>query len=170
MKTLFLTALAAATFIGCQKHHPTNTTTNKTDVVFMQKASYSNLAEIDAGTIAAARANNDSVKMFGAMMVNDHGKAEASLQALASELRIDIPDMPDSVHQAKAALLKTLSGYTFDTAYINAQVKDHLATIAVFQTELSDGYNPSVKKFATTNLPVIQMHLQEALDIQSQLE
>ncbi len=170
MKTFILAALTAATFIGCQKHGPTNTSTNKTDVFFLQQASYSNLAEIDAGTIAGARGNYDSVKMFGTMMISDHGKAEASLQSLASELKIGIPDAPDSIHQAKAALLKTLSGYTFDTAYINAQVKDHEATIAIFQTELADGYNPSVKNYATKNLPVIQMHLQEALTIQSKLE
>ncbi len=170
MKKFIIAALAAATFIGCEKHGSKNTTTNKTDEFFMQQASYSNLAEIDAGGIAGARGNYDSVKMFGTMMIQDHGKAETSLQSLAAELNVSIPGTPDSIHQAKAALLKTLSGHTFDTAYINGQVLDHKKTIAVFQTELSGGYNPSVLNYAKKNLPVVQMHLQEVLDIQAKLE
>ena len=170
MKTLIFFSFIILATIGCSKHGPENKTTSKTDLFFMQQASYSNLAEIDAGTIAAARGSYDSVKMFGSMMITDHGKAEASLKSLAEKLKISIPDAPDSAHQAKAALLKTLSGHTFDTAYINAQVKDHLATLAVFQTELSGGYNPSVKNYATKNLPVIQMHLEEALALQARLK
>ena len=170
MKALILISFAALTFAGCSKNINKNTFTNKADVFFMQQASYSNLAEIDAGTIAAARGSYDSVKMFGTMMISDHSKAEASLKSLADGLKISIPDAPDSVHQAKAALLKTLSGHTFDTAYINGQVKDHEATIAFFKTELSAGYNPSVRNYAITNLPMIKMHLQMALVIQSKIE
>ncbi len=170
MKQFFLIFISALSFIACDKHGSTDTTTNKADEFFLQQASYSNLAEIGAGTIAADRGSYDSVKMFGSMMIDDHGKAEAKLNSLAAQLKVTIPSTPDSIHRAKAALLKTLSGHTFDTAYINGQVKDHIATIAVFQTELAGGYNASVKDYATKNLPVIQMHLQEALGIQAQLK
>lgn len=147
-----------------------NANLNNADVYFMQQAAYSNNAEIGAGAIAAVKGSYDSVKMFGSMMVTDHTKAKNELDSLATVFGVNVPSTPDSVHQAMAARLQTLSGYTFDTAYINGQVKDHMATIAVFQQELSDGNNQQVKAYANKYLPIIQMHLQEAQTIQQAIE
>lgn len=171
MKLLSLFAFVAVLGIVSCKHSGGNSSpVSKADIYFLQKASYSNLAEITAGGIAAIRGSYDSVTMFGTMMVQDHSKAQKSLESLASSLNVTVPQTPDSAHRAKAAMLSNLSGHQFDTAYINAQVIDHEATIAVFQQELSGGENTQVKNFATQNLPVIQMHLQEALSIQSKLK
>ena len=79
------------------------------------------------------------------------------------------PSIPDSAHIAKAAYVKTLSSHTFDTAYIYAQVIDHMNTIDLFNKELSNGNNSLIKNLATMNLRIIKMHLQMALDIQPQL-
>lgn len=147
-----------------------NSSLNATDRDFMVQASYSNEAEISAGSIAASKGSADSITMFGQMMVIDHGKAESSLDSLANALSVEIPSTPDTAHIAKAAVLQTLSGYTFDTAYINAQVIDHSATIAIFQKEISAGNNTQVKAFANKNLPIIQMHFEEAQSIQKQLQ
>ena len=155
---------------ACNKDDDANNFVNASDSSFLVKASFSNNAEVGAGGIAAAKGNVDSVKMFGGMMVSDHSKAQTSLDSIATFLNISTPNTPDAVHIAKAAYLQTLTGHTFDTAYINAQVIDHQATIAIFQQELSTGNDQFVKNFATSHLPIIEMHLQEALDIQAQLK
>lgn len=169
MKSLFVCATLLFIFAACSKHE-NNAAINSTDNYFIQQASYSNYAEINAGTIAASKGNYDSVKMFGSMMIGDHSKAETALSSLALNTDENIPTAPDPVHQAKAQYLKSLSGHTFDTAYINAQVKDHKATINLFQMELSSGHNQLIKNYANQYLPVIQMHLQEALMIKSVIE
>jgi putative membrane protein len=69
-----------------------------------------------------------------------------------------------------AAQLQTLSGNVFDTTYIGAQVRDHILTIQIFQQELSNGNNQQVKNYANKYLPVIQMHLQEAQNIQTAVQ
>jgi putative membrane protein len=170
MKFLCVFALVLCMCAACSKNDNDNTTINYTDSYFMQQASYSNNAEISAGAIAASKGSYDSVRMFGSMMVADHGKAEFSLDSLASSLSITIPLTPDSAHQAMAAYLQTLSGHMFDTAYINAQVQDHMNTISLFQQELSDGNNQQIKDYANKNLPVIEMHLQEAQSIQQTIQ
>ena len=170
MKYLCLFGLATLVLAACSKNDNDNTTLNSTDNFFMQQASYSNNAEISAGSIAASKGGYDSVRMFGGMMVVDHGNAESSLDSIASSLNITIPSTPDSLHQVMALHLQTLSGHTFDTTYINAQVKDHMATIAIFQQELSSGNNQQVKNYANQKLPVIQMHLQEAQSIQAAIK
>jgi putative membrane protein len=171
MKTLTRISLLLVCLIGCNKKDVIiDATLNKADVYFMQQASYANLDEIGAGALAASKGNYDSVKMFGTMMVTDHTKAQSSLEELGNNLNVQLPTEPDPAHQAKLAILLTLSGYEFDTAYINAQVIDHYATITLFETEISTGRNPLVKSYANTNLPVLKMHLEEALSIQNQLK
>ena len=169
-KTYFFAGLILL-LAGCSKNsNPPGPPPSKADVYFMQTASYSNWGEVVAGGIAAVNGNLDSVKMFGGMMVQDHGKAEASLTSIALSLKVSIPQTPDAEHLAKDALLKTLYGYTFDTAYINGQVIDHIKTIAAFNQEISGGVNTAVVNYAKTNLPTIEMHLQEALAIQTKLK
>jgi putative membrane protein len=171
MKTLARITLLFVCFIGCNKKDIIiDATLNKADVYFMQQASYANLAEITAGALAASKGSYDSVKMFGSMMVTDHTKAQSSLNVLSDKLNVQLPTEPDSAHKAQVAYLQTLSGYAFDTAYINAQVIDHYATISLFETEILTGRNPWVKNYANKNLPVIKMHLEEALSIVDQLE
>ncbi len=171
MKKTFVLSALLLLAVACGKNpNPPGQTPSKGDILFLKTASYSNWAEVVAGGIAAINGNLDSVKMFGGMMVQDHGKAEAKLTSIASSLNTPIPQTPDSAHLATDALLKTLSGYKFDTTYINGQVVDHIKTIAAFNQEISVGVNSTVVNYAKTNLPTIQMHLQEALAIQAQLK
>jgi putative membrane protein len=58
--------------------------------------------------------------------------------------------------------LNSLSGRSFDTAYINSQIKDHQKTLSIFQMEINDGDNQNVRNYASKYLPHIQMHLQKA--------
>ncbi|MBV9962789.1 MAG: DUF4142 domain-containing protein [Parafilimonas sp.] len=169
MKYVCVLAFAMFACSACNKNNNDNTTVNSTDSYFMQQASYSNNDEISAGAIAASRGSYDSVRIFGSMMVSDHGNAESELDSLASSLNIAVPSTPDSLHQAMATQLQTLSGNVFDTTYIGAQIRDHMITINIFQFELSSGNNQQIKNYANKYLPVIQMHLQEAQSIQQKL-
>ena len=170
MKYLSVFTLLICVCAACSKNNNDNTTVNSNDSYFMQQASYSNNDEINAGAIAATRGNYDSVRMYGSMMVSDHGNAESELNSLASSLNITVPSTPDSLHQAMVAHLQTLSGNVFDTTYIGAQIRDHLITINLFEFELATGNNQQIKNYANKYLPVIQMHLQEAQSIQQRIQ
>jgi len=167
----FFLAVIGFSFLvaSCSKDDDDNGV-NSQDSFFMQQASFSNYNEISAGAIAASKGDYDSVRMFGSMMVADHGNAQSSLDSLAGTLNITVPSAPDSVHQAMAIKLQSLSGNVFDTTYIGAQVRDHMLTIAIFQQEISGGNNKQVLDFAKKNLPVIQMHLMEAQSIQATVQ
>jgi putative membrane protein len=170
MKFLSLCFIVALMATGCSNDDDNNTTVNSTDFYFLQQASYSNLDEVSAGAIAAVRGSYDSVRVFGSMMVSDHGNAQAELDSIGLSLNVTLPNEPDSVHKEMAAQLQTLSGNVFDTTYIGAQVRDHILTIQIFQQELSNGNNQQVKNYANKYLPVIQMHLQEAQNIQTAVQ
>jgi putative membrane protein len=171
MKYLFVCAAISLVCVQCSKSNNNNgTTVTGTDSYFVQQASYANLDEVSTGNIAAVRASNDSVRTFGSMMITDHTNAQLSLDSIGTSLNIVLPTMPDSLHQVMATQLQVLSGSVFDTTYINEQVRDHIAAVSLYQTEISAGNNQQIKNYAQTYLPVIQMHLQEAQSIQQMIQ
>lgn len=169
-KALCFCFLSTAIFLtACDKDDDNSNQTSATDKDFMTQAAYSNLAEIEAGQLAATKGNKDSVKMYGTMMIAEHTKANASLDSLAKTKGVTLPTTVDAEHAALKTRLSGYTGRTFDTAYTNAQVKDHAKTVTLFQSEISGGQNKDVIGFANKLLPNIQMHLTHAQAIQKGL-
>lgn len=143
---------------SCGKDDNNTNPLSTTDKTYMSQAAFSNLAEIDAGQLASMKGMNDSVKIFGMMMIAEHQKANTSLDSLAKAKGVTLPTAIDSEHVALKQRLSALSGRGFDTVYMNSQVKDHLKTITLFQAELTNGTNQNVKDYANKYLPNVQMH------------
>ena len=130
------------------------------DKGFMYKATQSNLAEIDAAKLALATTQSDSIKGYAQMMINDHTQAQTELAAMAQQQGVTLPDSTDDMHRMFKQRLMLVTGSTFDSAYLQAQVKDHVATIALFQSEVDHGMNADCKAWAAKKLPTLNMHLQ----------
>jgi putative membrane protein len=156
-------------FSACEKDN-NDDDLNGTDNTFMTQVAMGNKAEIMAGQLAATKGENAEVKAFGQLMVTEHGMAQTDLESIASSLGKTLPDTVDAEHQALMVRLNSLSGHSFDTAYMNSQVKDHQKTVMIFQTETSDGNNRRVRDYANTYLPHIQMHLQKADSLANAIE
>jgi putative membrane protein len=139
------------------------------DEDFAMNASYSNRAEIELGELASTKATNESVRAFAEMMVEHHTMAQNQLKEIASDLNIAIPDTLDAAHQTLQAQLSDMSGYQFDSAYIRSQVMDHELAQQLMETEMEEGENDSLVSYATQTLPIINQHLEEALEIQTAL-
>lgn len=142
---------------------------NDTDRIYVTMAGLSNNAEIMAGQVAASKGNTAIVKAFAQHMITEHTTAQTDLKSRASALGLSAPDTVDAEHKALMIRLNSLNGYSFDTAYINSQVKDHAKTIDVFNVEINGGNNSSIRGFAVDNLPHIQMHYNRADSIRKAL-
>lgn len=169
-KVSFFALLAVVVFVSACKKDDNNDNNNPqsfntTDQQFIVNASYGNHAEISAGEVASIQGMRDSIKMFGQMMVTDHTTSQQSLDSIAGAFNMSIPTTADSVHIAMLQQMKQLTGHTFDTAYIHAQVMDHEKTINLFQDELNNGNNQWLKNYANRYLPKIQMHYNMATSI-----
>jgi putative membrane protein len=134
---------------------------SKADKKFVDKAAMGGMAEVATGQLAAQQASNDQVKQFGQMMVTDHGKANDQLKQIASAKNIAIP-ASDPKSDKEMAKLQGKTGPAFDKAYVKTEVKDHAATIKLFQKEADNGSAPDLKKFASDTLPTLQMHADKA--------
>ncbi len=158
--------LAVATFAACNNNDDDNNNAiNSTDRDYVMKAAMSNYAEISAAQLAdsmykADPSNHDAeINSFANMMIMHHTMAQDSLQTyVAQPLGLNAPDSLDAAHVQMAAMLRTLSGRAFDSAYIHGQVTDHQATIDLFNTEAASGNNNTVKSYEAQYIDVIQMH------------
>ncbi len=128
------------------------------DIDFMTKAAAGNKNEAMVGTVAAQQGRDSSIRWFGSMMVMDHNAAYDELSKIANSVSTNIPTDADSAHIALKLRLQGLSGYSFDTAYIQSQIKDHNEAITLYQHEIDAGSHASVKAYAVKILPKIKMH------------
>ena len=137
---------------------------------FWTNAAQGGMAEVELGKLASTKAQNPEVKSFAQKMVTDHTKANDELKALAGEKNVMPPTGLDPVHQSTMSKLQNLSGAEFDREYVNAMVKDHEATVQLFEKQADDNSDPDAKAFATKNLPTLRMHLEMIKNIQAKLK
>src|SRR5437870_1412578 len=106
--------------------------------------------------------SSDEVKSFGERMATDHKAAGDKLKALADQKGITLLDgLPKDVEKDEISLGKK-KGKDFDKAYMAMMVKDHEADVKDFQKEADKGQDPDVKSYASSTLPTLQDHLNQA--------
>ena len=168
MKKMFVAGVFAAfVLVACDKEN--NNELNSTDDMFITQVNIGNKAEIMAGQLAVTKGNSAEVRAYGQLMVNEHNLAQTDLQNVASSVGRTLRDTVDPEHQALMARLNTLTGRSFDTAYMNSQVRDHQKTLNIFQMEITDGNHRSVRDYANRYMPHIQMHYLKADSIARRL-
>lgn len=126
---------------------------------FLEHAAVAGMAEVELGQMAQQKAASDQVKQFGARMVQDHGRANDELKALASAKGLTLPTELDRHHRREAEKLQKLSGAEFDRAYVDSMLKDHKKDVKDFEKQAKSAKDPDVKAFAGKTLPVLQEHL-----------
>lgn len=139
------------------------------DQDFAVKATYSNRAEIEAGNVAVMNAQNAQVKAYGQQMITEHSMAQQKLDSIANVMGWQLPQTTDSAHIALKQTLMSLSGYAFDTTYMNSQIMDHQNTLNLMNNYLQQGFNAILKQYAQETTPKVQMHYTEAVTIRGSL-
>jgi putative membrane protein len=172
LKASYVAAVTTfCTFLGCwavlahQESTGQAAQAGANDTVFAKKAAQGGMAEVKLGQLAQQKGTADSVKKFGARMVEDHGKAGDELKQVAAQEKITLPTDVSAKDKATYDMLSKLSGAAFDRAYARDMVRDHEEDIADFNKEINGGHNPAVKDFATQTLPTLEDHLKEAKEM-----
>ncbi|HEX4456432.1 MAG TPA: DUF4142 domain-containing protein, partial [Polyangia bacterium] len=98
------------------------------------------------------------VKKFGKKMVTDHTKANNELKKLAKKKSLNLPTAMTADQKTTYDRLAAMKGADFDTAYMDAMVKDHDEDVADFKKEADGGQDADLKAWAGKTLPVLQTH------------
>lgn len=136
---------------------------------FVTQASSSNMFEIAAGSLAVSQGVNADVKHYGEHMVTDHRKAGLEMEALAKDKGWSVPSTVLAQHQRMLDTLKDMSGALFDKKFAAMMVMSHKQTVALFEQAADDRGVPDgqLRSFAQQKLPVLKEHLEEANDLQA---
>lgn len=129
------------------------------DASFVNDAGRAGITEVTFGQLARAQGSRAAVRDFGLRMVTEHTSLNQELTRLAAAKKITPTVTVDVAHQTTYDQIAALKGRAFDRAYLNAQVADHQATLAIYQEEASNGTDPDVRAFAAKVVPMLQAHL-----------
>lgn len=134
------------------------------DLSFVDTAAIAGMFEVESSKLALVRATNPDLKAFAQMMIDDHGKIHAELQAMVVAGKIPgvnhLPAELDGAHRTKLDdLTATSDGQGFDTRYHELQLEAHRTAITLFESEAGSGANASLKSWAAQTLPRLKEHL-----------
>jgi putative membrane protein len=146
-----------------------STATAGTDQDFVSRACEANLAEIEAGNLAAAKGTSADVKKFAQHMVEDHSAANGELRSVAEKLNFQFPSRPDDAHQKDMARLAGMGGAEFDRKYAEMMVTDHQKAVSLFEKFSKDAKHKDLRDWADKTLPKLRDHLSMARDLSSKL-
>lgn len=139
------------------------------DRQFLNYAAEDNQAEIQLCLLAEKRATSPALKAFARLMVDDHVEVESRLAALGNELHADLSDGIGKDGQETQSKLAPLTGNGFESAFMQAQIKDHSEDIQKFSDEVRSTQNTRIKQFANETVPILQQHLALARAVEAQL-
>jgi Predicted outer membrane protein len=137
---------------------------------FWKNAARMDMAEIALGNLALQKSQNEEVKKFAQMMVDEHTKTSEELKSLAAAKNVTLPSDLESRHQDALDRLNSRSGADFDRQYMRQMVGDHERAVKMYQRQSERGTDAELKDFAAKTLPALQTHLQTARAVQGSLK
>jgi putative membrane protein len=158
MKSIALTVLAvflASSGYAAEKHSE----------VFIKKAIEGNFAEVEMGKLAQQKGQNDEVRKFGQMLVDDHSAANQKAVDAANSIKVTPPDGPNVKQKADYDKLAKEPGPRFDRAFASHMVMDHEKDIAEYRKEAKQ--SDAAGEYAKAQIPVLRKHLDAARSLRS---
>jgi putative membrane protein len=129
------------------------------DRAWLTAAHETNLAEVEAGGLAKAKAATPAVRAAGVMLITDHIRMDTDLVRVARALGVRLPASAAPQDAAAASRLGNESGSTFDSDFVATMIIGHEKAIALTSAEAREGSSPQVITLARQSLPVLQKHL-----------
>jgi len=127
---------------------------------FVDTAAASDMYEVEAGRIAQEKGQSDAVKQFAQMMIDDHTTSSENLMAAAGQASgVTVAPRMTAMQQQMLTELRNTGTEAFDGVYKQQQVNAHQQTLAALQDYAQSGTEASLKSFAATTAPVVEMHL-----------
>ncbi|MFY0256226.1 DUF4142 domain-containing protein [Chitinophaga sp. 30R24] len=129
---------------------------------FAVDAADGGMMEIAASKLVQDKSQNERVRAFATMMVNDHTKAGDELKALAQKRNIALPAELSTEDKKHIDDLSKKSGRDFDKSYINMMVEDHDKVVKEFEAASDNVADDELKSWARNTLPTLKVHQDSA--------
>jgi putative membrane protein len=133
------------------------------DRKFIEEAASSGMFEVQIGQLAVAKANDQNVKSFASMLVDQHTAANNELTQIANAKSVELPAAPKHSLRRDIEKLGKKKGDEFDRDFVrDVGIKAHEKDIKLFQKASKDVKDADLKAFVDKTLPVLREHLAAA--------
>lgn len=126
-------------------------------------------AQLSLGQLAIDRGQDDSVLEYSTMIVEDNTESWNELEGIADSKEIEISGDISTEMQAKYDELAVLEGEDFDKAYIQLQLDALEESKSMFENQIDNGQNFTVKGYAEKTLSLIKAHRTEATLVKAEI-
>ncbi len=127
--------------------------------------------EVVEGKLAMKMGKSADVRKLGKMMIDDHTKMMKEGKALAAKLNIVPAPAPNDNTKARAGAdlkrLASAAGAGFDAEYVSLVVEDHHKVLV--KLNQMKPTSEELKAMIAKAIPVVQMHLDQAQEVQTKL-
>jgi len=119
--------------------------------------------------IAHEKSGNTDVRDFANMIETDHKSALEDLTDLMKDNDLPEPKTIVAATQQDINRMERLTGPEFDREFVNMMVSEHQNTVEMFRDQQSTAQNGDLRNYVDSVLPVLEMHLDKARQLQSKL-
>ncbi len=126
---------------------------------FVEKASLSDMYEIESAKLALERSKVQAVKDYAQAMHDAHMASSRELMSLAAGALVTPPTQLDSHFSGQLDQLREASVEDFDDRYLDQQTEAHENTLSLMRDFASDGRDAGLQSFAQKMAPIIEAHL-----------
>ena len=133
---------------------------------FVEKATLSNMFEIEASKLALERSKVQPVKDFAKMLVDAHTTGLSELQSLSTAAAVTPPTALNTDYTAKLEALRNAKVEDFDDVYIDQQTEVHENALGLMKDFAINGKDAGLRAFAAKTAMTVDEHLNKvrALD------
>lgn len=132
------------------------------DAMWVREAAIGGMFEVQVSQLAVQKAQSPEIKQFAQRLIDDHTKANQQLMQIAQTKKLEVPTALDQAHQEKLAKMQQKSGAMFDKHWIAHQTAHHVHDILSYRDASTDLKDDDLKKFAASQIPILQQHYQQA--------
>jgi predicted outer membrane protein len=130
------------------------------DAAFLRRALQGAMLQRELGLVEAARGKNFSTRQFAMRTAQGFDRAKARLEVLASEFQLPVSTMPSKQVLYERQWMDTAAPAAVDRDYVTHVVPAMDAEVRQFTTEVREGKNPVLVRYARNMLHWLNLRQQ----------
>lgn len=144
-------------------------TVSQQDMNFAMSSSAFINAQVSFGQLALTNGEDDSILEYASMLVEENTLSRTELEGISASKEVEISNEISAEMQAKYDELALLSGEEFDEAFINSQIEILDDSMSMFENQIDNGENFTIKGYADKTLDLVKDHKAEAVLVKAEV-
>lgn len=169
---ILLSAFCLVGLASCDKDDddPIVDTISQQDRNFAISSSQFINAQIAFSQLALENGQDDSVLEYGRTILNENNATRTELSGILDSKKVEMSDGISTEMQTSYDELALLEGKAFDEAYIDYQISELDKSIAMFENQVANGQNFTIKGFADKTLSAVKSHRNKAVVVRTEID